>query len=217
MLKRRHNQHGVTLIELMVAVTIVGILFALAAPNFSKWIQNQQTRAAAESILNGIQLARSTAVKNNNQARFVLCDYTDAPIPTSSWEVLAASATAPAPSASIACQGAIPGSIAAAGDVRVQEYSSQEGSKFVKALPTIGPPAFTGANTVTFNSLGRVVTPTNPIDGSAPMAQIDVSYATWVLPYTTERPLRITVSTGGNIRMCDPQLTVTAPNDPRAC
>jgi len=194
----KSKQRGVTLIELMVAVVIVSILFVIAAPSYRGWIQNQQIRTAAESILNGIQLARSESVKNNSRARFVLCG-----LPASSWEILAVSAPggvpAAAPAASLAC-GA--GSNAAAGEVRVQERSGQEGSRLatVAVLPN-------AATTVTFNSFGRVV---GNADGSAPLTQFDVSTP------TGDRPLRITLGAGGNTRMCDPS-PLLAATDPRHC
>ena len=199
----KSKQRGVSLIELMVGITIVGILFMLAAPSYRTWIQNQQIRAGAESILNGIRLARSSALNNNASARFVLCDVNDTP-PTSSWEVLAASATAVAPTALLACAaGSNPGSNAAAGDIRVQERSGQEGSKFaqVAVLPI-------GATTVTFNSLGRVVNLN--AGGSAPLAQINVSNP------AGDRPLQINLWPGGNTKMCDPS-PLLAANDPRHC
>ena len=191
-----NKQFGVTLIELLVGILIVGILTALAAPNFQVWIQQQRTRTAAEAILNGLQLARSTAVSNNGQAAFVLCQY-----PTSTWVVVAASAAAPAPN-STACGGAGP-----AGYVIVQERGSQEGTS--ASVVTTD----TATHTITFNSMGRTVTPTNPIDGSAPFSQITVDPA-------GPRPLQINAGAGGNIRMCDPTLsngTAAQKADPRAC
>lgn len=190
----KSKQRGVTLIELMVAVVIVSILFALAAPSYRGWIQNQQIRTAAESILNGIQLARSESVKNNDRARFVLCG-----LPATSWEILAVSALAAAPAASLAC-GA--GSNAAAGVVRVQERSGQEGSRLATVAIT---PA--GATTVTFNSFGRVVA---NADGSLSITQFDVSTP------TGNRPLSITLGVAGNVRMCDPSPLLPA-TDPRHC
>lgn len=185
---------GFSLIEFMVAIVIVSLLFALAVPSYSSWIQNQQIRNAAESILNGIQIARSEAVKNNTSARLALCG-----LPSSSWEVLAASAVAPAPAASLAC-GA--GSNAAAGEVRVQERTGQEGARLAQL--TVTP---NGATTVTFNSMGRVVA---NADGSAAITQIDVATA------TGDRPMRVTIGVGGNVRMCDPS-PLLAASDPRHC
>lgn len=183
-------QRGFSLIELLVALVIVGTLFALAVPNFRVWIQNQQTRTAAESILNGIQLARSEAVKNNGAARFVLCA-----LPDSSWEVLVASAAAAvAPPPSLVC-GA--GSDAGVGEVRVQERSGQEGSRNVVVGST---PA--GLTSVTFSNIGRVVGPTVTFDVSAPNGG--------------DRPLNIAVGVGGIVRMCDPS-PYLALTDPRSC
>ena len=175
----------------------------MAAPSFRQWVQNQQIRTAAESILNGIQLTRSSAVNNNGQARFVLCGVNNS---TSSWEVLAASATAPAPTASVACAGANPGSNAAAGDVRVQERSGQEGSNSAQVFVTPN-----GATTVTFNGFGRVVA---NADATASITQIDVQIAA-VNP-AWSRPLRITIQAGGSLKMCDPSALLAA-TDPRHC
>lgn len=66
------SQRGVTLIELAVGLAIVGILVMVALPNFSVWIQNGQIRTAAEAINNGLQLARSEAVRRNLNIEFVL-------------------------------------------------------------------------------------------------------------------------------------------------
>lgn len=196
------KQRGVTLIELIVGITIISILFMLAAPSYRTWVQNQQVRAGAESILNGLRLARSSAVSINGTARFVLCDVNNQ---TTSWEVLAASATAAAPTASFACAGASPGSNAAAGDTRVQERSGQEGSKFAK-ISTVVP---NGATTVTFNSLGRVMNLN--ADSTLPLTQINVTNP------GGDRPLQINIANpGGNTRMCDPS-PLLAASDPRHC
>ncbi len=185
---------GFSLIEVMVALVIVSLLFALAATSYSGWMQNQQIRNAAESVLNGIQVARSEAVKGNVRVRFVLCG-----LPSSSWEVLAAAPAAAAPAASLAC-GA--GSNAAAGEIRVQERSAQEGSRLAQI--TVTP---NGAATVTFGGAGRVEV---NADGSARITQIDVSTP------TGDRPLRITLGAAGNTRMCDPSPQLPA-TDPRHC
>lgn len=66
------RQSGLTVVELLVAVMVAGILMTMAATSFSRWTQNQQVRVAAEAILNGMQLARGEAVKRNGNVRFVL-------------------------------------------------------------------------------------------------------------------------------------------------
>lgn len=89
MLILRHSQHGVTLIELMIAIVIFGILLAMGVPAYSGWVQNQQIRTAAESILNGIQLTRAEAVRQNTNVQFSLTA-----LPMSDWQVSVASTAA---------------------------------------------------------------------------------------------------------------------------
>ena len=56
---------GFTLIELMIAITVLAILLYVALPNFAVWIQNTQIRTAGEAILNAMQLARAEAIRRN--------------------------------------------------------------------------------------------------------------------------------------------------------
>jgi type IV fimbrial biogenesis protein FimT len=66
------NQQGFSLIELMIAVSIIAILAAAAVPNYRTWVQNTRVRTASESILNGLQKARSEALLRNASVRFSL-------------------------------------------------------------------------------------------------------------------------------------------------
>lgn len=65
---------------------------------------------------------------------------------------------------------------------------------------------------VTFNALGRIGA---NADASAAFTQVDLDVPTTVLPAATSRELRVAVSSGGRIRMCDPAVTDTA--DTRIC
>jgi type IV fimbrial biogenesis protein FimT len=65
------------------------------------------------------------------------------------------------------------------------------------------------ANTVSFTGLGRVL-PKNPADDSAPITQLEFENKA----YAGSRKMRVVVSTGGGVRMCDPQVTA---GEPRAC
>jgi type IV fimbrial biogenesis protein FimT len=83
---------GFTLIELMIGITVMAIVLALGMPNYSVWIQNTRLRNAAESILNGLQLARSEAVRRNTSVQFTLGA-------GSSWTVGCVTASADCPAA----------------------------------------------------------------------------------------------------------------------
>lgn len=63
---------GFTIIELMVGIVIFAIAMAMGVPSYQMWMQNTQIRNAAESIQNGLQRARSEAVKGNTNVFFRL-------------------------------------------------------------------------------------------------------------------------------------------------
>jgi len=65
-------QRGVTMIELMIAIAVLGVLIALGVPSFQAWLQNAQIRNAADAVVNGIQLARTEAVRRNRMVYFAL-------------------------------------------------------------------------------------------------------------------------------------------------
>jgi type IV fimbrial biogenesis protein FimT len=56
---------GFSLIELMVVITIVAILAALAAPSFDSLIESQRAKSAATDIYVALTRARSEALKRN--------------------------------------------------------------------------------------------------------------------------------------------------------
>jgi type IV fimbrial biogenesis protein FimT len=56
---------GFTLIELLVTLVVLAVLLYVALPNFAVWMQNTQIRTAGEAILNGMQLARTEAIRRN--------------------------------------------------------------------------------------------------------------------------------------------------------
>ncbi|GAB4181397.1 MAG: hypothetical protein OHK0026_13540 [Rhodocyclaceae bacterium] len=63
---------GFTLAELVIALAILAIIATLALPSFQTMIENQRLRAAAESVLNGLQLARAEAIRRNTRVRLVM-------------------------------------------------------------------------------------------------------------------------------------------------
>jgi type IV fimbrial biogenesis protein FimT len=62
---RPSRMRGFTLIELMVTITIVAILLAIAIPSFSELALSSKLSANANSLVAGAHLARSEAIKRN--------------------------------------------------------------------------------------------------------------------------------------------------------
>jgi len=62
-------QHGFTVTEILVVITIVGILAALAAPNMIDMIRKQRVKSAAFDVFSSLNLARSEAIKRNRIVR----------------------------------------------------------------------------------------------------------------------------------------------------
>ncbi len=214
MLTTFHKMRGLTLVEVLVAIAIFGILITLGIGSFSSWIQNQQTRTAAESILNGMQLARGEAVKRNAPAIMVLCDVNGGGT-GSSWDVLAAVSSGVSATAGYAqaCQS---DSATATQWERIQRRYSQEGSR--NAVVTV---TAAGANAIAFNSFGRVTTLS--ATGTLPLPPAPSAITQGITLVTVTNPkgdkplgLRVTVGIAGNARMCDPSPNL-ATSDPRAC
>lgn len=177
----RSRQHGFTMVELMIGLAILGILIMAALPSYQALIHNMKIRNAAESILNGLQLARGEAVRLNRNVEFVIGA-------DSTWTV---TALYPLPAA----------------NVLVQTRSSAQGSNTVTVTKT---PDNT-ATTVTFNPLGRIAA---NADGSASLTSVLLDVPTTMLPAADSRDLLVTVTAGGNVRMCDPTVPAT---DARTC
>jgi type IV fimbrial biogenesis protein FimT len=183
---------GFSLVELVVVIAIIGIVMGVALPMYQTWIRNTQIRTAADSIQNGLQLARTTAVQRNAQTEFV---FTAA-------DPISANGSA---GASVAGQNWM---------VRFSDISLPAASRFVQGRAIVEgsrnvqitkPQA-----TFAFSSLGRLVSP--PAAGQLTIQVTDPN-----LSAGDVRSLNIVIEIGGGIRMCDPKLTLTKPNDPQAC
>jgi type IV fimbrial biogenesis protein FimT len=75
---RKPNQLGFTMIEMMVGIAILGILAALAAPDFSATIKRYRIKSTADELRASFLLARSTAITRGQpviiQSRGVIKD-----------------------------------------------------------------------------------------------------------------------------------------------
>lgn len=184
-------ERGVTLIELAIALVLLGLVLALAAPAYVTWAQNTQARTAAEAVKNGLQLARTEALRRNKTVRFQLVDKLDASCKLSAsgphWVVSlepAAGKCDVAPSEDIAPR-------------IVQKRPSTEGSAMATLEATDA--AGVDAASVAFDGLGRV-------RNADAARRFDVAAA------KGNRPLRVLVGPGGEIRLCDPAFPAGDPN-----
>ena len=59
---RLRRQRGFSLIELMVALVVLGIILAMAAPSLSSYMDHRRVISAAEALYGQLQLARSEAI-----------------------------------------------------------------------------------------------------------------------------------------------------------
>ncbi|WP_081686927.1 prepilin-type N-terminal cleavage/methylation domain-containing protein [Chitinilyticum litopenaei] len=77
---------GFTLIELMIVVTILGIVLAIAIPNFTEWLRRTQLAGAATEFATVIQTAKNESQRQQKRI-FLIATRTDA----TSWFILASS------------------------------------------------------------------------------------------------------------------------------
>jgi type IV fimbrial biogenesis protein FimT len=185
-------QQGLSLVELMIGLAIVSILLFVAVPSFAIFLQNTQIRNASESVLQGLNLARAEALRQNVPVRFqFVSDLTaDCALATNSlnWVVSTVSAAGRCnedPGAEI-----------------MQKQSARDGTANVVLA--------SDADTITFNGLGR----------ASSTATIDLSSVSGTCEHVaadgTMRCLRILVTFGGQIRLCDPKPNIPV-GDPRRC
>lgn len=81
---------GFGLIEMLVTISLIAIVASIAVPSFNDFIANSQIRTVAESVRNGLQLARTEAVKRNAMVSYTLNNNT-------SWVVGCTTVTANCP------------------------------------------------------------------------------------------------------------------------
>lgn len=189
------KEMGVTLIELMISLVVLAMLMVLGLPSFSTWVNNVQIRNAADSIFNGLQLAKSEAVRRNYTVGFNFGG-------ASEWSV-----------------GCIPAVADTTDDADtepdcpavIQQRSGSQGSQNT----TVNVSNLDGTRSLVFSGIGRLVGGLQ-VAGSVAVFDIQSSLGSCA-PAGRLHCLRIVVGQGGQIRMCDPALSITAPLDARAC
>lgn len=192
----RPDAGGFTLVELLIGMTLLGVLIALGAPSMSNYLQNSKIANATSVYYSAIQTARTEAIRRNVLTQFVL---TDAPFSTMtpasagrSWAVRASSGVG-------------------FSRVDAKDAAEGEGSKSSQVLAVTGSASgVTFDGTIAFNGFGATLPPGSSyaLDVKNPAAGQCKGDG------GTIRCRRITVSPGGQIAACDP---AALTGDSRAC
>ncbi|MDQ0611432.1 type IV fimbrial biogenesis protein FimT [Variovorax sp. W1I1] len=187
------REKGFTLIELMVGVALLGVLFMLAYPSYTSFIQNAQIRTAADSVINGLQLARAEAIRRNSNVQFRLLNTSGGVAVTggTDWQI-AGFATATSTTFDDVVQTRRESSTSSNARLGVANSVSS-----TQAAPGAGMPA-----DIVFTAVGR-------LSNASAVRQIDVSGATGA------RRLTVVLAPGGDVRLCDPGLSLST--NPQGC
>lgn len=69
---------GFSLFEMIVVMTIIGILSSISLPAFNAWMSDAKVKSASQQIISGIRLAQSEALKSGQHTQFFLSSVTPA-------------------------------------------------------------------------------------------------------------------------------------------
>lgn len=197
MLNVQRPQRGASLTEVMIGLTLAGILIAMGIPSFQSGMQNRQIRSTAEAIQSGLHVARTEALRRNRTVKFEL-------LGENGWRVGCDPVDASVVDGQPACpellqtrDGAEGGKNADVARVTVSASTGSDSGTFeeLRFTPLGRVAPLSAAN----NAVFRV---TNPKGGSCFASGGEM------------RCLSVVVTSAGQIRMCDP--AVSAP-DARAC
>jgi type IV fimbrial biogenesis protein FimT len=196
---------GYSLIEVLIALAILGVVMSLGVPAFNTMMKNFQIRSAAESLVAGLQAARNEAVNRNASVRFQLVTTLDNACALDDngphWMISRNVPTGKCGQTEVADflepnDTAIPQIL--------QKRFAQDGTAVIAA--TAGGVPVSG---IVFSSLGRTnggidtIDVTNPMGGACEAAGGPL------------RCMRILIGAGGKVKMCDPKVTVAT--DSRYC
>jgi type IV fimbrial biogenesis protein FimT len=202
-MKCLHRHRGVTLIELLVGISILGLLMVMAAPGLSEWLANARVRASAEALSASLQFAKSEAVARNARVRFQLTSTlgADCAINTTGphW-VVNIDPAADAAAVAGNCGAALSDTVAPR---LLSRHNGSEGGT--------GSVVEASAATLVFNGLGLVT----PVPAGELVFEVrGANEADCVANGGSRTCMRVTVSAVGQVRTCN--TSVGSPH-PEAC
>jgi len=199
------TSRGVTLIELVVALSLFATLTFMAVPSMAGWLQSNRVRGGAQSILSGLQFAQAEAVSRNSRVRFQLttsagndCKVSDM---GTNWVVNLDPYDVPS----------------AVEDNCAQAPSDSTGGRILRVQPLAdagsGATVMSSAPAVVFNGFGR---PT-PLPSGPITIDFGMKDGRCAVHGEQAHCMRIVVSPDGGLRMCDPVRSAVGSKDPQAC
>ena len=192
---------GFSIIELVVTITLIGILMAMVLPAMGKWTADAHVRAASESLTTAIRLAQSTAVSRGRTSLFALTAASP-PVVTST------------PAANASNWFAELNVLSGSDETQTQTnpplmfLKSTEGTQHAVTIAD-------GPALLCFSSVGRLTT---LAAGSNSLGTACTAADTFYTVSSTKatRSFRVYVYAGGRVRMCDYSKSLSATN-PDGC
>jgi type IV fimbrial biogenesis protein FimT len=70
----KNQQTGFTLYELMVTITVIGVILSIGIPSFSEFTQNSRLAGTSNDLLSSFQVARSEAARSKSNITICASD-----------------------------------------------------------------------------------------------------------------------------------------------
>lgn len=190
------RQRGFSLVELLIVMVIVGLVAAMGFPLYQDWMRNSQMRVAAETMQGALQMARMEAISRNTSVRFQLVSTLDdgCAVSTSgnNWVV---SVSDPAGKCDVTDATLTPFIVrrGAAGEAgSAVTFALSNGTNDYLEFSAMGLLKPAQARTITIGNSGYECS-------------------------SSVRCMRLEISGGGQVRLCDPSISSDQTSDPRRC